>query len=196
LPFNLFRKKKEEEIEEQAQLIEAVEQASPQQKPEAPTQETEAVETVEAKAETSEPAETSKEEPVAEPAVVAPEMPQPEPEPAPSVEPEPKVEAEVASKMYLKAMPLRELDDVETIKKDVKNGNILILRVTPLASKSIEDVKKAVNDLYEFTEANGGDIARLGEERVVICPKNVRVWREKKPGSNQPISNQSLPTAA
>ncbi|MCW4025154.1 MAG: cell division protein SepF [Candidatus Bathyarchaeota archaeon] len=192
MPFNLFRKKKEDEIEEQAQP-EVVEQASPQQEPEEPTQETE---TVEAETETSEPAETPKEEPTAEPAVVAPEAPQPEPEPAPSVEPAPKVEAEVTSKMYLKAMPLRELDDVETIKKDVKDGNILILRVTPLASKSIEDVKKAVNDLFEFTEANGGDIARLGEERVVICPKNVRVWREKKPSAKEPISKQSLPTAA
>ena len=85
-------------------------------------------------------------------------------------------------------MPLRELSDLENIKKDIKDGNILILRVTPLASKSIEDVKKAVNELFEFTESIGGDIARLGEERVVICPKNVRIWREKKPVSNQPMT--------
>jgi SepF-like predicted cell division protein (DUF552 family) len=98
---------------------------------------------------------------------------------------------EVMDKTYLKAMPLRDLADLETIKNEVKNGNILILRITPLASKSIEDVKRAVNELYEFAESISGDIARLGEERVVICPQNIRIWREKRQVSKQP-----LPTAA
>jgi SepF-like predicted cell division protein (DUF552 family) len=103
----------------------------------------------------------------------------------------PPEDKEVLGKTYLKAMPLRDLSDLEAIKNEVKNGNILILRITPLASKSIEDVKRAVNDLYEFAESIGGDIARLGEERVVICPQNVRIWREKTP-----VSSETLPTAA
>jgi SepF-like predicted cell division protein (DUF552 family) len=98
---------------------------------------------------------------------------------------------ESLGKTYLKAMPLRDLSDLEAIKNEVKSGNIIILRITPLASKSIEDVKRAVNELYEFAESVGGDIARLGEERVVICPQNIRIWREKTPVSNEP-----LPTAA
>lgn len=103
----------------------------------------------------------------------------------------PPEEKEVANKNYLKALPLRDLADLEVIKNEVTKGNILILRITPLASKSIEDVKHAVNELYEFAESIGGDIARLGEERVVICPPHIRIWREKKPVSNEP-----LPTAA
>ena len=103
----------------------------------------------------------------------------------------PSEDKEVLDKTYLKAMPLRDLSDLEEIKSEVKNGNVLILRITPLASKSIEDVKLAVNELYEFAESIGGDIARLGEERVVICPQNIRIWREKKQVSNKP-----LPTAA
>jgi uncharacterized protein len=102
----------------------------------------------------------------------------------------PSKDKEVLEKTYLKAMPLRDLSDLEEIKKEVKNGNVLILRITPLASKSIEDVKHAVNELYEFAESIGGDIARLGEERVVICPQNIRIWREKR------VSNEPLPTAA
>ncbi len=91
-------------------------------------------------------------------------------------------------KTYLKAMPLRDLSDLEEIKKEVKNGTVLILRITPLASKNIEYVKSAVNELYEFAESIGGDIARLGEERVVICPPNIRIWREKQQVSKQPLS--------
>jgi hypothetical protein len=103
----------------------------------------------------------------------------------------PAENSEPQVKTYLKAMPLRELADLETVKNEVKNGNIIILRITPLASKSIEDVKQAVNQLYEFAESVKGDIARLGEERVVICPDKIRIWREKTPIQNEPI-----PTAA
>jgi SepF-like predicted cell division protein (DUF552 family) len=102
--------------------------------------------------------------------------------------------AEVKSdsgKTYLKAIPLRDLSDLDNVKNEVKSGNILIIRITPLASKSVDDVKRAVNELSEFVESVGGDIARLGEERVVVCPPNVRIWREKTPISNEPI-----PTAA
>jgi SepF-like predicted cell division protein (DUF552 family) len=97
----------------------------------------------------------------------------------------------VSGKAYLKAMPLRDLADLDNIKNEVNSGNIMILRITPLANKSIDDVKRAVNELCEFVESVGGDIARLGEERVVICPPGVKIWREKSPISNEPI-----PTAA
>lgn len=103
-----------------------------------------------------------------------------------------RVEAKSSSgKTYLKAMPLRDLADLDIVKSEVTSGNIMILRVTPLADKSIEDVKRAINELCEFVESISGDIARLGEERVVICPSDVRIWREKTPISNKPI-----PTAA
>ena len=96
-----------------------------------------------------------------------------------------------SNKAYLKAMPLRDLSDLDGIKNEVHSGNIMILRITPLANKNLDDVKRAVNELCEFAESIGGDIARLGEERVVICPPSVKIWREKTPVSNEPI-----PTAA
>lgn len=103
-----------------------------------------------------------------------------------------KIEAEyVYGKTYLKAIPLRDLSDLDIVKNEVNSGNVLILRITSLANKSLEDVKRAVNELREFVESINGDIARLGEERVVICPPNVRIWREKTP-----ISNKPMPTAA
>jgi uncharacterized protein len=114
--------------------------------------------------------------------------PTPEPQPAPA---EPAENKETNTKTYLKAMPLRDLADLESIKAEVKNGNILILKITPLANKNILDVSRAVNELYAFAEEIGGDIARLGEERIVICPPKIRIWREKTPVQNEP-----LPTAA
>jgi len=95
------------------------------------------------------------------------------------------------SQVYLKAVPLRDLEDVDMVKREVKSGNILILKVSPLATKSIDDVKKAVSELLEFTQLVGGDIARLGEERVVITPSFIRIWREKTA-----TASGALPTAA
>lgn len=91
----------------------------------------------------------------------------------------PSASAGLPPKVYLKALPLRTLDDVKVVKREVKSGNILILKVSPLASKSVEDVKRAVSELCDFIKLIGGDIARLGEERVVLTPSFVRIWRKK-----------------
>ena len=183
MPFKLFRKKKQPEQEKPA----VPPQEEPQQ--EAPVQPQE---------ETQQEPVASTQETVQEPTVTTQEPPQEtttpiqEP-PQENVAPPAEQKQEAPSKTYLKAMPIRELSDLENIKTEVKNGNIIILRVTPLASKSIEDVKSAVNELYQFAESIGGDIARLGEERVVICPKTIRIWREKSPA---PVSSEPLPTSA
>jgi hypothetical protein len=91
----------------------------------------------------------------------------------------PPASVSLPPKVYLKALPLRTLDDVKVVKREVKSGNILILKVSPLARKSVEDVKRAVSELCDFIQLIGGDIARLGEERVVLTPSFVRIWREK-----------------
>jgi len=173
MPLNLFHKKKQPE----------------QEKPALPPQEETQQEAVSTVQETIPEPTIATQEPAQETSMPTQEQPQ---ENVPQVEK--KQEAtETANKTYLKAMPLRELTDLDNIKTEVQNGNIIILRVTPLASKSIEDVKNAVNELYQFAESTGGDIARLGEERVVICPKSIRIWREKSPA---PVSSEPLPTAA
>jgi SepF-like predicted cell division protein (DUF552 family) len=96
-----------------------------------------------------------------------------------------------SDKVYLKALPLRDLEDVDAIKREVNEGNVVILKVSPLARKSVDDVKRAVSELLEFAQSVGGDIARLGEERVVITPSSIRIWREKTVAPKE-----SLPTAA
>ncbi len=166
MPFNLFRKKKEHEQETEVESPK-----EPQVEAETPAEQ-----------------ETSPETPVpVESSIVS------ETQTLPPAEQKAETATETVGKTYLKAMPLKELSDVEKVKSEVMNGNIIILRVTPLAGKNIEDVKSAVNELFQFAESVGGDIARLGEERVVICPKSIRIWREKTPA---PVSNESLPTAA
>ncbi|MBE43871.1 MAG: cell division protein SepF [Thaumarchaeota archaeon] len=78
---------------------------------------------------------------------------------------------------YVKSITLRDPTDVDEIKLDMKKHNVVIIRVTPLAQKDIDELKKVVKELYEFTQSIGGDIARLGEERIVLTPPGVKVWK-------------------
>src|SRR5438445_3135572 len=101
-------------------------------------------------------------------------------------------------RIYTKALLLQELDNVETIKGEVRKGNILIVRITPLARKSVEETKLAITELTDYTKSLGGDIARLGEERIVITPAGVRVWRKEAASSEgaipaAPIQNEAVP---
>ncbi len=81
------------------------------------------------------------------------------------------------AEIYVKAIPLRSYDDVDVIKAEVRAGNIVISNVSPLARKSVEEVKRAVGELSEYMSMIGGDIARLGEERIVLTPPTVKIWR-------------------
>jgi len=82
-----------------------------------------------------------------------------------------------SKEILLKALNLRSIEDIPKIQEDVANKTIIILKVTPLAQKSLEELKSSVEQLYEYATSVGGDIARLGDERVVITPPGVKIWR-------------------
>jgi SepF-like predicted cell division protein (DUF552 family) len=83
--------------------------------------------------------------------------------------------------IYVKALSIQDLSDLNQIKGEFTQGNIIILKVTPLAKKNLDDVKKAVSYLTSCVKEAGGDIARLGEERVLITPPNVKIWKKDSP---------------
>jgi uncharacterized protein len=78
---------------------------------------------------------------------------------------------------YLKAITIRDPSDLHSIKEDIKKNMILILRVTPLAQKDVEKLRKVVEDLYTIAKNAGADIARLGEERIIVTPPGVKIWK-------------------
>ena len=81
------------------------------------------------------------------------------------------------SPTYLKAMTIRDASDVHSIKEDIRRGMILILRVTPLAQKDVAQLRKVVEELYALAKASGADVARLGEERIIVSPAGVKIWK-------------------
>jgi SepF-like predicted cell division protein (DUF552 family) len=92
----------------------------------------------------------------------------------------PLVNPSIQHPIYVKAYPLRDPADVPRIKAEIIEGNILIVKMTPIAKRSVEETKSAISELVDFIKSIQGDIARLGEERIVITPPTVKVWRGKQ----------------
>ena len=78
---------------------------------------------------------------------------------------------------YLKAITIRDSSDIHTINEDIKKAMVLILRVTPLAQKDVKKLRKLVEELYVIARDSNADIARLGEERIIVTPPNVKIWK-------------------
>ncbi len=82
--------------------------------------------------------------------------------------------------IYLKTFTLRSPKDIIEIKRDIEKNMIIIIRITPLAQRDVEELKVVVEDLYKSVTIFGGDIARLGEERIIITPPEVKIWQSNK----------------
>jgi len=81
------------------------------------------------------------------------------------------------SPTFLKAITIRDPSDIHSIKEDIKKNMILILRVTPLAHKDVDKLRKVVEDLYTIAKNSNADIARLGEERIIVTPPGIKIWK-------------------
>jgi len=92
----------------------------------------------------------------------------------------PLVNPSIQHPIYVKAYPLRDPADVPRIKAEIIEGNILIVKITPIAKRSVEETKSAISELVDFIKSIQGDIARLGEERIVMTPPTVKVWRGRE----------------
>jgi SepF-like predicted cell division protein (DUF552 family) len=79
--------------------------------------------------------------------------------------------------IYLRTFTLRGLNDLDEIKKGIENNMIIIIRITPLAHRDVEELKNAVETLHKSVTTVGGDIARLGEERIILTPPAVKIWQ-------------------
>lgn len=82
-----------------------------------------------------------------------------------------------AQPTYLKALTIRDVSDIHQIKEDVRKGMVLILRVTPLANKDVEKLRDLVKELHGVAKENDYDIARLGEERIIVTPSRIKIWK-------------------
>ncbi len=80
--------------------------------------------------------------------------------------------------MFIRVAELNGLDILPELKKQVYEGNALMVDVSPakhdklLFDRAIKDLKQVVNDVH-------GDIALIKEDQVIVTPRGVRIDRTK-----------------
>ena len=79
--------------------------------------------------------------------------------------------------IWLKTVSVHSYSQLPEIQDDFcrKEPVILIARITPIFTKSMEEGTKLVNELYSAATKKNYSVFRLGEERIIVVPPNVQV---------------------
>ena len=81
----------------------------------------------------------------------------------------------------IKAIPLKDIYDVSKIKEELSAGNVLIVNITPFIgregreSQNFSKMRKITSDLANYALSIDGDVARIGNERLVLAPSSFRI---------------------
>ncbi len=73
----------------------------------------------------------------------------------------------------IKKYDFTSLEQVEEIKKELLSKRILILNATDvLKNIDITQLKRGIEDLKSFLRENGGSMARLGDQYLILTPNS------------------------
>lgn len=87
-------------------------------------------------------------------------------------------ETENEVKMYVKFGKISEINELPTVKREVFEGNIVILDVSLLKNDEIV-MKRLIRELKMIVEDINGDIAGIGENYIVVTPRFIKIDRDK-----------------
>ena len=80
--------------------------------------------------------------------------------------------------LYVKIAELTGVNDLPEVKKEVYNGNIVILDVALVKNDKIS-MDRTVKELKQVVADVRGDIAMSEHDTVIITPANIKVDRKK-----------------
>lgn len=80
---------------------------------------------------------------------------------------------------YVKPIALQTENDVNIVREELKQRNIILLNISPLARNPAK-LKTVVMELKDITVKMNGDIARIDEDKLLLTPANVKIVKRKK----------------
>ena len=83
----------------------------------------------------------------------------------------------MAETIYLKAMTVRDHTDIDMIKKDIKMGMILIVRVGPMAQRDLEGLRKLGRRIIRGRPNRGRRHRQAGRGAHTGHPAAVQIWK-------------------
>lgn len=82
---------------------------------------------------------------------------------------------------YVKVCKLKGFADIDISARELSDGNIVIVDIKPLADRSANELKHAVDEMKDICVSMGGDIAGLTEYHLILTPPNVKIERSAEP---------------
>lgn len=73
---------------------------------------------------------------------------------------------------------LNAFEDTEKILRDVREGQIVFLKIKGLKEKDIGELKRCIERLKKSIIANNGDIVGVEQDWLILTPEGARVHRE------------------
>ena len=79
--------------------------------------------------------------------------------------------------MWLKTISVHSYSQLPELQDDFcrQEPVILIARITPIFTRSVEEGTRLLNELYSSAAKKNYSVFRLGEERIIVVPPNVQV---------------------
>jgi hypothetical protein len=82
---------------------------------------------------------------------------------------------------YVRVAELSSLAQIPELKREIYNGNIVIVDITPVKGDSLTR-DRALKDLKQVAVDVSGDIAGLGENMIIVTPMSIKIDRTKFTG--------------
>lgn len=88
---------------------------------------------------------------------------------------------EMPAETYVKIAEISKLEEMHQLKKEIYNGNILILDISKVQGDKIL-VDRVIKDLQEVVNDVQGDIVAINNNQIIASPTGVRIDRSKMIG--------------
>jgi SepF-like predicted cell division protein (DUF552 family) len=88
---------------------------------------------------------------------------------------------EEEANQWVRALNLQDSSDTETVIKEVRDGNLVLLNIEPLYKRNTIKLKQAISDIKGVVNSVNGDLARLSEYRLLVTPSGTK-FSKSTPG--------------
>ncbi|MFA4946424.1 MAG: cell division protein SepF [Candidatus Micrarchaeia archaeon] len=80
---------------------------------------------------------------------------------------------------YVKPISLQTEADVKIVEEELKNRNIVLLNITPIA-RNPQKLKDAIASLRKYASDLNGDVARIDENKILLTPARVKIVKKRR----------------
>ena len=81
-------------------------------------------------------------------------------------------------KVPIKVDKLEDFSDTDRIQKQIRDSNIVLVKIKALRGKDISELKRAIEKLRKTCIAINGDIAGIDEDWVIMTPSFAHIARQ------------------